>query len=214
VFGLRRAARPAGGGGAPALLLVGLGNPGREYAGQRHNVGFMALDAIADRHGLSPPRNRFRGSVREGAVDGIRVLALKPMTFMNESGRAVGEAARFYKLGPDAVVAFHDELDLAPGKVRVKVGGGAAGHNGLRSLDAHLGANYRRVRIGIGHPGHKDRVLGHVLHDFSRDDAAWLEPVLEAIAEAAPDLVRGEDANFMNRVALRVQEHAAQAGTR
>ncbi len=212
MFGLRRAARPAGGGGAPALLLVGLGNPGREHAGQRHNVGFMALDAIAGRYDLSPPRARFRGSVREGAVAGVRVLALKPMTFMNESGRSVGEAARFYKLGPDAVVAFHDELDLAPGKVRVKVGGGAAGHNGLRSLDAHLGAGYRRVRIGIGHPGHKDKVLGHVLHDFSRDDSRWLDPVLDAIAEAAPDLVRGEDANFMNRVALRVQEHAAQAG--
>ena len=191
------------------MLLVGLGNPGPRYARQRHNVGFLVIDAIAERHRLSAERARFAGAVREGAIGGERVLALKPMTFMNESGRSVGEAVRFHKLSLERVIVFHDELDLAPGKVRVKTGGGAAGHNGLRSLDAHLGPAYRRVRIGIGHPGHKDRVLGHVLHDFSREDEAWLIPLLDAVAEAAPELVRGQDANFMNRVALLMQEQAA-----
>jgi PTH1 family peptidyl-tRNA hydrolase len=205
----RRRSETARDGGARVLLLVGLGNPGPRHARQRHNVGFMALDAIADQHGLSAERSRFAGAVREGTIAGEKVLALKPMTFMNESGRSVGEAARFHKLPLENVIVFHDELDLAPGKVRVKTGGGAAGHNGLRSLDAHIGPNYRRVRIGIGHPGHKDKVLGHVLHDFSREDEDWLVPVLDAIADAAPELVRGQDANFMNRVALLVQERTA-----
>ncbi|MET4702156.1 PTH1 family peptidyl-tRNA hydrolase [Constrictibacter sp. MBR-5] len=186
-------------------LLVGLGNPGPKYARHRHNVGFLAMDAIASRHGFPPFRQRFQGEVSEGRLGNERVALLKPLTYMNESGRSVGAAARFYKLAPPDVVVMHDELDLAPGKVRVKQGGGAAGHNGLRSIDAHLGNDYWRVRIGIGHPGHPDRVTGWVLNDFAKADAEWLEAMLDAVADAAPLIAAGDAANFMNRVALLTQ---------
>lgn len=190
------------------LLLVGLGNPGGEYARHRHNVGFMAVDAIADRLGFGAPRSKFQGEIREGFLDGpdgrVKTLILKPLTYMNESGRAVGEAARFYKIAPADVVVFHDEIDLAAGKIRVKTGGGNAGHNGLRSIDAHVGNGFKRVRIGIGHPGDKSRVTGHVLGAFSKDDEIWLAPLLEAIADAAPFLA-GDDARFVSDVALRLQ---------
>ena len=184
------------------LLLVGLGNPGPEHARQRHNVGFMAVERIVDRHRFGPNRTRFQGVVNEGTLDGEKVLALRPMTYMNESGRAVNEAARFYKLAPSDIVVIHDELDLAPGKLRVKTGGGVAGHNGLRSIARFQGPEFRRMRIGVGHPGHKDAVLRHVLHDFAKADADWLEPLLDAIADAAPLLTKGDDPAFATRVAL------------
>ena len=184
------------------LLFVGLGNPGDRSAGHRHNIGFVALDEIIRRHNFSPERRRFQGLVAEGMIDGTKVLALKPQTFMNESGRSVAEAMRFYKLTPDDIVVFHDELDLAAGKLRVKRGGGLAGHNGLRSLAAHVGKDFRRVRLGIGHPGHKDRVHKHVLSDFAKTDRSWLEPLIDAVAEAAPALAAGDDAGFASRVAL------------
>lgn len=187
------------------LLLVGLGNPGPRYAGHRHNVGFMAVDEIVRRRVFSPWRARFNGEVAEGHLGGERTLALKPMTFMNESSRAVGEAVRFLKIPLDRIVVFHDELDIAPGRVRMKKGGGAGGHNGLRDIDAHVGNDYRRVRIGIGHPGHKDRVIGHVLSDFHKSEQGWLEPLLDALAEAAPLLAQDQDAAFMSRVALKTQ---------
>ncbi len=183
-------------------LVIGLGNPGPSHAKQRHNVGFMAAEAIATRHGFGPWRKRFQGQVAEGRLGGDKCLLLKPMTYMNESGRAAGEAVRFYKLDLADVIVLHDELDLAPGKVRVKTGGGVAGHNGLKSLTRHIGNDYRRVRIGIGHPGDKAKVHGYVLHDFAKADRQWLEPLLDAIAQAAPDLAAGDDANFMNAVAL------------
>ncbi len=182
-------------------LFVGLGNPGAEYAFNRHNVGFMAVDAIAASYGFSAWRNRFSGLLAEGRLGGEKVLILKPQTFMNESGRAAGEAIRFYKLDERDVIVFHDELDLAPGKVRVKMGGSHAGHNGLKSLTAHLGNDYTRVRIGIGHPGHRDRVVGYVMHDFSKADYDRLEPLLGAIAEAAPDLADGANDKFQSSVA-------------
>ncbi len=197
---------------APLRLFVGLGNPGPRHARNRHNVGFMAIDAIAARWHAGAWRRRFRGEIVEADLDGVRTLLMKPRTFMNESGRAVAEAVRFYKLPLDRLVVFHDELDLAPGKVRVKLGGGTAGHNGLRSLAACLGSSdFKRVRIGIGHPGHKERVVPWVLSDFAKADAAWLEPLLEAIAEAAPLLARGDDAGFMNRVALLCRKAAEGA---
>ena len=187
-------------------LFVGLGNPGDRYARHRHNVGFMAVERIADRYRFGPWRQRFQGRLAEGLIDGERVWLLEPQTFMNESGRAIAEAARFMKLPPGDVVVFHDELDLVAGKVRVKAGGGVAGHNGLRSADACLGSReFRRVRIGIGHPGHKDRVTGHVLSDFHKAEQTWLEPLLDAMAEAAPLLASGEDNAFMSRVALLTQ---------
>ncbi len=188
-------------------LFVGLGNPGAEYAFNRHNVGFMAVDAIAASYGFSAWRNRFSGLLAEGRLGGEKVLILKPQTFMNESGRAAGEAMRFYKLDERDVIVFHDELDLAPGKVRVKMGGSHAGHNGLKSLTAHLGNDYTRVRIGIGHPGHRERVVGYVMHDFSKADYDWLEPLLGAIAEAAPDLADGTNDKFQSLVA-----HHSRAG--
>ena len=175
-------------------------------ARNRHNIGFMALDVIAARHGFSPWRNRFKGLVAEGSIGGEKILALKPMTYMNLSGEAVQAAAAFYKLPTDAITAFHDELDLVPGKLRVKRGGGAAGHNGLRSMDRQLGSpDYWRVRMGIGHPGSKDRVMPYVLGDFSKSDVDWLVPFLDAIADAAPMLAAGKQADFMTRVAFLTQ---------
>jgi PTH1 family peptidyl-tRNA hydrolase len=183
------------------LLFVGLGNPGAEYAGHRHNIGFMAVDAIAARHGFSPFRAKFQGLLADGRLGGEKVLLLKPQTFMNLSGQAVGQAARFHKLDIGDVVVFHDELDLAPGKVKVKTGGGAAGHNGLRSLDSHLGNAYRRVRMGIGHPGDRARVHGWVLSNFARADRDWLDPLLDAVAARADLLAEGRDSDFMSKVA-------------
>lgn len=185
-------------------LFVGLGNPGAKYAGNRHNIGFMALDQIASDHGFAPWRGKFQGKISEGRLGREKVILLKPETFMNLSGQSVGEAMRFYKLTPDDVTVFHDELDLAPGKCRVKVGGGHAGHNGLRSMHQHIGPEYQRVRLGIGHPGHKDRVSGYVLHDFAKADADWLDDLLRGIGDGAAHLAEGEAARFMNAVALRV----------
>jgi len=186
-------------------IWVGLGNPGPRYALHRHNVGFMALDVIADMHDFGPVQTKFQGWAQEGRIGGQKVLLLKPATFMNESGRAVGEALRFYKLGTDALTVFHDELDLAPFKVKVKQGGGHAGHNGLRSIDQHLGAEFRRIRLGIGHPGHKDRVTGHVLGNFAKDEQDDLVAMLGAIGAEADWLAKGDDVRFMNDVALRMQ---------
>lgn len=185
-------------------LLVGLGNPGAQHARQRHNVGYMAVDAIAAAHGFAPWRGKFQGQFAEGRLGPDKVLLLKPETFMNLSGDAVRAAARFYKLDPADIVAFHDEIDLAPGKLRVKTGGGNAGHNGLRSLAAHLGPDFTRVRIGIGHPGDKRVVTNHVLGDFSSADRDWLGPLLDAIAAAAPDLAAGDVPRFLNAVATRL----------
>ena len=184
------------------LIIVGLGNPGPKYAFNRHNIGFMAVDAIIHRHSFSPERQRFQGLVSEGTLGGEKVIVLKPMTYMNESGRSVGEAMRFYKLTPQDIVVFHDELDLPSGKLRIKTGGGHGGHNGLRSIDAHIGQNYRRVRLGIAHPGDKERVLSHVLGDFSKADMKWLEPLLDTIAAEAPLLGEGRFNSFANRVHL------------
>jgi PTH1 family peptidyl-tRNA hydrolase len=187
------------------LLFVGLGNPGPRHAGNRHNVGFMAVEAIGKRHGIGPFRRRFQGVAAEGPIGMERVLLLLPGTFMNESGRAVAEAARFYKLGVSEIVVFHDEIDLAPGKVRVKVGGGVAGHNGLRSITAHMGNDYRRVRIGVGHPGDKDLVYAHVLSDFAKSERPWVEALCGVIADNAELLARGQDASFQNKVHLAMQ---------
>ena len=188
-------------------LWVGLGNPEPGMARNRHNIGFMALDTIAYRHGFTPWRQRFKGLTAEGTVGGQKILALKPMTYMNSSGESVQAAAAFYKLPTEDIFAFHDELDLAPGKVRVKKGGGAAGHNGLRSMDRMLGSpDYWRVRLGIGHPGSKDRVMPYVLGDFAKDDKAWLERLLEAVSDAAPLLAGGKSPDFMTKVALLTQE--------
>ena len=184
------------------LLLVGLGNPGARYVGTRHNVGFMAVQAIAKRHGIGPWRRRFQGVACEGTLGGARVLLLLPGTYMNESGRAVAEAAHFYKLPLADITVFHDEIELAPGKVRVKVGGGIAGHNGLRSVSEHIGNDYRRVRIGVGHPGHKDLVEHYVLSDFAKSEQRWVEALTEILADNVDFLVRGEDASFQNKVHL------------
>ncbi|MFC3712105.1 aminoacyl-tRNA hydrolase [Sphingoaurantiacus capsulatus] len=188
-------------------LLVGLGNPGAQYALHRHNIGFMAADAIAEVHHFDPWRVKFQGLAAEGRVGDSKLLLLKPTTWMNESGRAVGEAMRFYKLTPADVTVFYDELDLAPGKVRMKTGGGAAGHNGIRSMAAHIGEDFRRVRLGIGHPGHKDRVTGHVLGNFSRTELdGWVPDLLGAVAAEVDWLLKGDDARFMNDIALRMGE--------
>jgi PTH1 family peptidyl-tRNA hydrolase len=184
------------------FLIAGLGNPGPRYAGNRHNIGFMAVDEIVRRHGFGPWRGRFQGQVAEGRLDGQKLLALKPETYMNESGRAVGEALRFYKVEPAALFVFHDEIDLRFGKVKVKRGGGPGGHNGLRSIDAHVGQDYWRVRLGVGHPGHKDLVHPHVLKDFSKDEAKTVEKLLDAVAGELPKLIAGDDGAFMSRVAF------------
>ena len=183
-------------------LLIGLGNPGAEHARNRHNAGFMALDAIASAHGFGPWRRKFQGQIAEGRLGSEKCLLLKPTTFMNESGRAANEAVRFYKLDLEDVLVLHDEIDLAPCKVRVKTGGGVAGHNGLKSLTRHIGNDYVRVRIGIGHPGDKSKVHGHVLKDFSKSEQVWLDPLIAAIADAAPHLAEGENSSFMNKIAL------------
>ena len=204
------------GQGSGLLLLVGLGNPGPKHAGNRHNVGFMAVDAIVRRHGFSGWRKRFQGETAEGTLGDTRVLALKPHTFMNVSGQSVGEAVRFLKIGLENVVVFHDELDLMPGRVRAKRGGGAGGHNGLRDIDAHVGKEYRRVRVGIGHPGHKDAVLHYVLADFGKiEREGWLPAMLDAIAAEAPLLTGGrsiDDEKFMSRVAHLVKPALPEPG--
>ncbi len=184
-------------------VFAGLGNPGAQHARNRHNIGFMAVDRIAGSHGFAPWRSKFEGLVAEGMLGTEKVVLLKPQTYMNDSGRSVMAALRFYKLEPTALTVLHDELDLAPGKLRLKAGGGHAGHNGLRSIHAHVGETYARVRLGIGHPGHKDRVAGYVLHDFAKADADWLEPLLDAVADAAPLLAAGDGPGFANTVALR-----------
>jgi peptidyl-tRNA hydrolase, PTH1 family len=186
-------------------LLVGLGNPGTRYAGNRHNIGFMAVEAIARRHGFPPWRRRFQGVATEGPLAGEKVLLLLPGTFMNESGLAVAEAAHFYKIGTDDIVVFHDEIDLQPAKVRVKTGGGIAGHNGLRSISSHVGNDYRRVRIGVGHPGVKELVHNHVLGDFAKAERPWVEALCDIIADNAGLLAKGDDASFQNKVHLAMQ---------
>lgn len=184
-------------------IIAGLGNPGSQYAGQRHNIGFMAVDEIVRRHSsFSPWQKKFSGEISEGRIGTEKVLLIKPQTFMNKSGQSIGEAMRFYKLAEQDVTVFYDELDLAPAKVRIKRGGGSGGHNGIRSMDQHCGKEYQRVRLGIGHPGHKDRVTGHVLGDFAKADKTWLEPMLEAIADSIELLVAGDNSGFMNKIAL------------
>ncbi len=185
-------------------LFVGLGNPGAKYAGNRHNIGFMAVDRIASDHGFGPWRSKFEGVMSEGRLGDEKVTLLKPETYMNKSGQSVGAAMRFFKLAPEDVVVFHDEIDLAPGKLKVKTGGGHAGHNGLRSAHAHIGEAYHRVRIGVGHPGHKDAVPGYVLRDFAKADQGWIEDLLRGMSDGAPELAAGDHGRFMNAVALRV----------
>ncbi|MEW5965204.1 MAG: aminoacyl-tRNA hydrolase [Pseudomonadota bacterium] len=185
-------------------LLVGLGNPGERYARNRHNVGFMAIERIAERHRIGPWKRKFQGYAADGEIAGERVLLLKPDTYMNESGRSVGEAARFLKIPLADIVVLYDEIDLAPGKLKVKTGGGNAGHNGLRSISQHVGNDYQRVRIGIGHPGDKALVANYVLADFAKAEAAWLEPLLDAIADSADRLASGDAARFLTDVARKV----------
>lgn len=189
------------------LLFVGLGNPGNKYANNRHNIGFMALDQIADNNGFSPWRNKFQAEVSDGVLNGKKVILLKPQTFMNLSGQSVGEAMRFYKLAPSDITVFHDELDIAPGKCRVKMGGGHAGHNGLRSIHQHIGPDYQRIRLGIGHPGHKDRVAQYVLGDFAKADQSWIDDMLRGIGKGADKLAADDSAGFMNAVALQRQQN-------
>jgi peptidyl-tRNA hydrolase, PTH1 family len=186
-------------------LFVGLGNPGPKFAGHRHNIGFMAVDEIARRHGFAPWRRRFQGETAEGTLDGERVVLLRPSTFMNESGRAVQEAANFFKLAAGEITVFQDELELPAAKLRVKVGGGIAGHNGLRSISSHIGNDYRRVRLGIGHPGVKELVHGYVLSDFAKDERPWVEALREAIADNAGLLAAGRNSTFQNKVHLAMQ---------
>ena len=186
------------------LIIAGLGNPGSKYAGNRHNIGFMAVDAIQRRPGFAPWSKKFKAEISEGELGGEKVLLMKPQTFMNLSGEAVGEAMRFYKLGPENIIAIYDELDLIPGKARIKTGGGHGGHNGVKSLDAHCGREYRRLRLGIGHPGNKDLVQGHVLGDFAKIDHVWLSPLLDALADNAEMLAKAEDSQLMNKLAIAV----------
>jgi len=198
------------------LLLVGLGNPGDKYARNRHNIGFMAVDEIVRRHSFQPYRSKFSGELAEGRIGHTKVLALKPMTYMNESGRSVSAAAGFYKIEPEKILVIHDELDLEAGRFRLKADGGHAGHNGLRSIHAHVGSGYRRLRLGIGHPGDRGKVTSHVLKDFSRSDQDWLQPLLGSIAGNAGLLVEGDGPEFMNRVTLdtRPKENKSKEGTK
>jgi peptidyl-tRNA hydrolase, PTH1 family len=186
-------------------LLVGLGNPGPRFAGNRHNIGFMAVEAIARRHRIGPWRRRFRGVAAEGPIEGERVILLLPETYMNESGLAAGEAAHFYKIAIGHIVVFHDEIDLPPAKVRVKAGGGTAGHNGLRSISSHVGNDYRRVRIGVGHPGAKELVYPYVLSDFAKTERPWVETLCDIIADNVAMIIKGEDSSFQNKVHLAMQ---------
>ncbi|TIM14294.1 aminoacyl-tRNA hydrolase [Mesorhizobium sp.] len=194
------------------LLFAGLGNPGAKYANHRHNVGFMAADAIARRHSFSPWSKKFQGLIAEGTLAGEKIILIKPQTFMNLSGQSVGEALRFYKLDASALTVLYDEIDLAAGKVRVKVGGGSGGHNGIRSLEQHVGKDFRRVRIGVGHPGVKEMVHGHVLGDFAKSDREWLDVLLDTIADAAGLLAKGDDNSFMNRVTLALRDKLTPTG--
>ena len=193
-------------------LIVGLGNPGAKYARNRHNIGFMAVDRIAADHGFGPWRAKFQGQISEGRLGSTKVLLLKPETFMNLSGQSVGEAMRFYKLTPEDVIVIHDEIDLAPGKCRVKQGGGHAGHNGLRSLHGHIGDSYGRVRLGVGHPGRKEAVPGYVLHDFAKADEDWLDDLLRGLSDGAAELAAGDSGRFMNAVALRTAPPGSTTG--
>jgi PTH1 family peptidyl-tRNA hydrolase len=195
-------------------IFAGLGNPGGQYARNRHNIGFMALDRIAGENGFGPWKAKFQGEVSEGRLGGDKVILLKPMTYMNRSGQSVGEAMRFYKLEPEDVTVFHDELDLAPGKCKVKQGGGHAGHNGLRSIHGHIGDAYARVRLGIGHPGRKELVAGYVLHDFAKGDEGWLDDLLRGVADGADDLAAGDSGRFLNAVALRVAPPRSGTGAK
>ncbi|MEO6396611.1 MAG: aminoacyl-tRNA hydrolase [Devosia sp.] len=190
-------------------LIAGLGNTGDKFRSNRHNIGFLAADAIVARHGLAPYREKFTALVSEGTIEGEKVLVLKPLTMMNRSGQAIEQAMQFYKLTPADLTVLYDELDLVPGKVRVKIGGGNGGHNGLRSIDPRIGTGYRRIRLGIGHPGHKDRVIGHVLADFSKADRLWLDPLLATLADNAGLIVKGDDSGLMNKLALAVQGDGA-----
>jgi PTH1 family peptidyl-tRNA hydrolase len=192
-------------------LFVGLGNPGPAYAGHRHNVGFMAVDQIVRRQNFPPYKKRFNAYISEGTIEGEKVLVVRPQTSMNLSGQAASEAAHFYKVPVDHVIVFYDEIDLEPNKVRVKTGGGSAGHNGIRSMDAHIGNGFKRVRIGVGHPGHKELVHGYVLHDFAKSDLEWLEPLLDVIADSVGELVLGRDADFMTKVALKTRPQRERA---
>ena len=185
-------------------LLVGLGNPGKQYAFNRHNIGFLALDAVAEQYRFSPWRERFQGVIAEGSIGGEKILALKPATYMNLSGQSVGEAARFFKIAPPDVIVLHDEIELAPGKVKVKRAGGSAGHNGIKSIDEHMGQDYWRVRLGVGRPDGKAQVKGHVLENFAKSDLDWLGPLLNAIADSAPLLVAGDENKFMTKIALQL----------
>ncbi|MEM7471675.1 MAG: aminoacyl-tRNA hydrolase [Pseudomonadota bacterium] len=194
-------------------LFVGLGNPGAKYAGNRHNIGFMALDRIAGDHGFGPWKPKFQGEIADGRLGAEKVILLKPTTFMNNSGQSVGEAMRFYKIDSTDVTVFHDEIDLAPGKLRCKAGGGHAGHNGLRSIHQHIGPHYDRVRMGVGHPGHKDKVPGYVLHDFAKAEQDWLDDVLRGASDGAGYLADGDAARFLNAVALRVAPPRSSTST-
>ena len=195
-------------------LFVGLGNPGGKYARNRHNIGFMAVDRIREDHGFAPWRSKFQGQVSEGNLGGEKVILLKPETFMNLSGQSVGEAMRFYKLDSTDVTVFHDELDLPPFKVKLKLGGGHAGHNGLRSIHQHISPHYGRVRLGIGHPGHKDRVSPYVLSDFAKQEEKWLDDMLRGISDGAAALAAGDDARFLNAVSLRLNPPRSGGGTK
>jgi len=190
------------------LLLVGLGNPGEDYKKNRHNIGFLAIDTIADRYGFSAPRQQFHGEVREGRIADQKILLLKPSTFMNRSGLAVGEVARFFKLKPSKIIVFCDEIDLAPGRIKAKLGGGHVGHNGLRAIIAQIGPQFHRVRMGVGHPGGKELVSPHVLSDFSKNEQCWLVPLLDSVAEATPWLVEADSARFLTEVALLTRGNA------
>jgi PTH1 family peptidyl-tRNA hydrolase len=183
-------------------LFVGLGNPGSDYAKNRHNIGFMAVDEIVYRHSFAPFRSKFQGQLCEGKIAGQKVLILKPTTYMNESGKAVQAAMAFYKLALQDIIVFQDEMDLVAGKIRMKTGGGHAGHNGIRSIQSHIGSGFQRVRLGVGHPGDKEKVVGHVLKDFSKADQQWLDKMIEAIGENADLLIKGEDSGFMSKVSL------------